>query len=174
MKRFFFTTLLVTFCFANSYSQSDTLNNFDLNDKKTGWWITYLNENLELLDDSVGATHCMYNYYRRNIHLYRFGEGYGTKKHPIYYPENDTLSHGDYILLNGQYITKYKNGNTRTRVTASNGIMTSFKKYYPTGQLMFEVVVSQACGAPEQHCINEYKKDGSLKRESYSYLPKEK
>ena len=170
-----FSTLLLFFIclIPNSHSQSDTLNQFDSNGKKTGWWITYLDKNLKILEDSTGATHCMYNYYRKNIFLYRFGEGYGKKNSPIVFPENDTLKLGSYTLLHGIYLTKYKNGNLRSKIEAANGYMTGFKYYYPNGQLRFEVIISEACGAPAQHCIKEYHKDGRLKRESYTWLPKE-
>lgn len=174
MKSNIILTLLVIFSSVNTFSQSDTLNQFDSNGKKTGWWIAYLDENLKILKDSVGAAHCMYNYYRRDIHLYRFGEGYGTKKNPFIFPENNTLKLGSYKLLNGTYVTKYKSGNTRSVLTASEGFMTNFKKYYPTGKLEFEIIISKKCGAPKQHCIMEYNEDGSLKRESRTFLPKDK
>lgn len=173
MKRNIILTLFVLFSSVNTFSQSDTLNQLDSKGKKTGWWIAYLDENLKVLKDSVGATHCMYNYYVNDIYLYRFGEGYGSKKSPVTPPENNVLKRGKYILLNGKYVTKYKNGNTRSVLTASDGFMTNFKRYYPTGQLKFEIIISNDCGAPKQHCINEYNKDGSIKRESHTWLPKD-
>lgn len=167
-------TLLVILSSVNAFSQSDTLNQLDSNGKKTGWCIAYLDHNLKVLKDSVGATHCMYNYYRNGIWLYRFGEGYGTKKSPVIFPENNSLKLGSYLLLNGIYVTKYENGNTRSVLTASEGFMTNFKRYYPTGKLKFEIIVSHKCGAPLQHCTMEYNEDGSFKRESRTFLPKAK
>ncbi len=174
MIRYSILTLFVVFNVSLSFCQSDTLNQVDSNGKKTGWCVAYLDNNLKVLKDSSGATHCMYNYYRRDIWLYRFGEGWGTKKSPIMFPENDTLKLGNYILLNGKYITKYPNGNLRSELMTSNGFMTGFKFYYKNGQLNFEVIISKECGAPLQHCFMEYNKDGSFKRESRSYIPKEK
>ena len=81
---------------------------------------------------------------------------------------------GNYSLLNGNYITRHKNGNLRSEISTSKGYMTGFKRYYPNGVLKFEIIVSEDCGAPLQHCIKEYKKDGSLKRESHTYLPRDK
>ena len=52
--------------------------------------------------------------------------------------------------------------------------MTSFKRYYPTGKLKFEIIISNDCGAPLQHCLKEYNKDGSVKYEGHTFLPKEK
>ena len=165
-------TFFISSSFINSYGQSDTLNHLDSDGKKTGWWITYLDENLEVLKDSSGAKLCMYNYYLQNIYLYRFGEGYGSKKHPIIFPDNNTSKLGDYILLNGEYLTKYKNGNIRSVLSASEGFMSNFKQYYPTGELKFELIISNECGAPKQHCIKDYHKDGSLKHEGHTWLPK--
>lgn len=173
MKRTLQVMLFVLFSTITSFSQSDTLNQFDSNGKKTGWWIAYLDQNLNVLKDSVGATHCMYNYYLNDIYLYRFGEGIGTKKSPVIFPENNTLKRGTYLLLNGDYVTKYKNGNTRSILTAVEGYMTSFKHFYTTGQLKFEIIISVDCGAPKQHCIIEYNEDGSIKRESRTWMPKD-
>ena len=166
--------LLVIFISANTFAQSDTLNQLDSKGKKTGWCIAYLNDNLKVLQDSAGATHCMYNYYINNIHLYRYGEGYGTKESPVIFPENNILKLGSYILLNGTYVTKYKNGNTRSILTASDGFMTNFKKYYPTGKLEFEIIISKKCGAPKQHCVMGYNKDGTVKYRARTLVPKAK
>lgn len=174
MKSNMILTLVVIFSSVNTFSQSDTLNQLDSKGKKTGWCIAYLDDNLKVLKDSVGATHCMYNYYRRDIWLYRFGEGYGTKKSPVIFPENNTLKLGNYKILNGAYVTKYENGNTRSVLTTSEGFMTNFKKYYSTGQLEFEIIVSKKCGAPKQHCIMAYNKDGSFKYEARTMVPKDK
>jgi len=46
--------------------------------------------------------------------------------------------------------------------------------YNKGGGLAFEVIYSKEFGAPKQHCIIEYKKDGSVKRESKTWVPKEK
>ncbi len=173
MKTNFILILFILFSAATTFSQADTLNQFDSNGKKKGWWIAYLDEDLKVLNDSVGATLCMYNYYINDIYLYRFGEGNGSKKSPVIFPENNTLKWAKYRLLNGKYVTKYKNGNTRYVLTASEGFMTNFKHYYPTGQLKFEIIISNDCGAPQQHCLVEYNKDGSIKRESRTWLPKD-
>lgn len=172
MKTNIILTLLIMLITGYSFGQSDTLNQRDEDGKKTGWWITYLDDNLKVLKDSAGATHCMYNYYLKNIFLHRFGEGYGSKKYPIIFPNNDTLKLDDYTLLNGVYKTKHKNGQVRSVVTASNGVLMHFKMYYPNGQLRFEIDYTVECGAAKQYCIKEYKKDGILKRESLTYLPR--
>ncbi|NOQ73125.1 MAG: hypothetical protein GQ574_14055 [Crocinitomix sp.] len=172
MSRYVLLTLFVIFSSEYTFSQADTLNQLDSDEKKTGWWITYLDENLEVLKDSIGATHCMYNYYWQNIYLYRYGEGYGSKKNPIHFPENDTSRLGNYVLLDGKYMTKYKNGNVRSVLSASKGILIEFKKYYPKGQLKFEILYSEECGAPKQHCLREYNKDGSMKYDGHTWLPK--
>ena len=174
MLKFPILIVIFSFNFYQAIGQTDTLNRVDIDGKKTGWCISYLDENLKVLEDSTDARYCMYNYYRRDIWLYRFGEGYGTKKHPIIFPSTETKKLGGYILLHGQYSTKYDNGTLRSVLFTKDGFMTAFKFYYPTGQLKFEIIVSKDCGAPTQHCLKEYKKKGLLKFEGHTYLPKEK
>jgi|GEM_PF-2052104 len=173
MKTNLILSLLLLVSSATAISQADTLNQLDTNGKKRGWWVTYLDGNLNVLKDSVGATLYMYNYYINDIYLYRFGEGISSKKSPVIFPADTASKRGNFALLHGNYRTKYKNGNTRSDLTAANGFMTNFKQYYPTGQLKFEIIISNDCGAPQQHCIIEYKKDGSIKRESHTWLPKD-
>lgn len=167
MSRYAILILFVIFSSIHTFGQSDTLNLVDSDEKKTGWWITYLDKNLRVLKDSIGATHCMYNYYWKNIHLYRHEKGSGSKKYPIHFPENDTSSLGNYVRLDGKYITKYKNGNVRSILSASKGILIEFEKYYPEGQLKFKIIYSEECGAPIQNCLREYNKDGSMKYDGY-------
>ena len=127
--------LPIIFIAVNSYGQSDTLNQFDSDGNKTGWWITYLDENLEILKDSVGATHCMYNYYTGNFFHFLYGKGLGSKKYPVHFPNSDTLMIGNYPLLHGEYVTKYKDGTVRSILTASNGILIECKKFWSNGEL---------------------------------------
>jgi hypothetical protein len=172
MKRVLTLSLIVMLGCASAFSQADTLNKTDENGKKTGWWITYTDDNLEVLKDSVGATHYFYNYYQKDIYLYRYGEGYGSKKHPVQFPPSDTIKLGNYTCLDGMYVTKYKNGNIRSSILASKGILIEFKKYYSSGELKLEIIYSSKCGAPKQHCLREYKKDGSIKFDGFTWLPK--
>lgn len=171
MNKQLILALFMVFSSAHLVAQSDTLNQVDSDGKKTGWWLTYLDKNFEVLQDSSGATHCMYNYYWRNKFLYRFGEGYGSKKHPVLFPENDSLRKGNFILLNGVYKTMHENGNVRSVLSASNGILIDFKTYYPNGQIKLKVTYSKDCGAPKQHCLREYKKDGRIKYDGHTWLP---
>jgi hypothetical protein len=166
--------LFLVFNISQAYCQADTLNQLDANGKKTGWCVAYMDQDLRVLKDSSGASFCMYNYYRNDIWLYRFGEGYGTKKSPVIFPTSEPLKLGNYTLLDGKYITNYKNGNLRSELTMVKGYMTGFKKYYPNGQLEFEIIISEECGAPIQHCLNGYKKDGSLAYKAKTVLTKEK
>ena len=69
MNKYIFLTFFIVSNFVNSYGQSDTLNQLDLDGKKIGWWVTYLDGNLEVLKDSSGAELCMYNYYKQNVYF---------------------------------------------------------------------------------------------------------
>ena len=102
-----------------------------------------MDENLEVLEDSVGATHCMYNFYTGRFYHYRFGDGLGTKKYPVYYPEFDTLKINGYILLNGDYVTKYPNGQVRSILTTSNGMLIEYREYFPDGQLHLQFLYGE-------------------------------
>ena len=155
-----------------SHSQLDTLNQTNEDDKKMGWWVVYLDEDFKITDDSTEAIRCMYNYYFEDIFLYRFGEGYGSRRFPIQFPEDDTVTFRNCKLLNGSYSTYFKNGNLRSVLRASKGYLIDFKRYQRNGQLDFEVIYSAACGAPIQHCLKEYNKDGSMKYDGHTYLPK--
>lgn len=171
MKRYLLFIVFILIGIQFSFGQIDTLNQTNNKGNKAGWWVTLLDQNLKVTDDSSRATHCMYNYFVNGIHTYRFGEGYGSEKYPIIFPESDTVMIQGLNLLNGRYTTKYKNGNLRSEIITSNGFFTSFKKYHKNGSLAFEVIYSKECGAPKQHCIIEYKKNGSIKRESFTWQP---
>ncbi len=173
MFRLFILIPFVVFASFFTYGQAEPFNQFDVDGKKKGWWITYLNDNLEVLKDSSNATHYMYNFYINDNYTYRFGEGYGSEKHPMHFPENDTSKLGKYVLLDGKYSTIYKDGSIRSELIASSGVLISFKKYYPNGELKFEIIYSTECGAPKRHCLKEYKKDGSLKFEGFTWVPKQ-
>lgn len=165
-------SLLIVFSSVNTFSQSDTLNQFDSNGEKTGWWIIYLNDNFEKQEDSVGATHLMYDYRTGWFSHYSWGQALESKKHSVYFPDNDTLKVGRYTLLNGDYITKYKDGTIRSVLSASNGILIEYKKFWPNGQLDDHFIYSAECGAPIHTCLLEYNKKGELVYEGYLQVPK--
>jgi len=173
MSRCAIITLLVVFSSVHTFSQSDTLNQIDSNGKKTGWWIIYLNDNFEKLEDSVGATHCMYDYRTGWFSHYSWGKDLGSKKHSVYFPNNDTLKLGNYTLLNGDYIIKYKDGTVWTVLSTSNGKLIEYKKFWPNGQLDDHFIYSAECGAPIRTCLMEYNKKGELVYDGYLQVPKQ-
>jgi len=161
-------------------SQTDSLPNFNqLNQtnksgEKTGWWIVYLDHNLKQLNDSIGATHCMYNYYTGKFYHYKFGmNGLGSKKFPVHFPENESSKSGSFNLLHGNYNTYYASGEMRCILSASNGILTEYKEYYPSGQLHLDFSYSVECGAPIRTCLKEYDKDGNLKYNGPNWVPQD-
>lgn len=173
MIRNVFLTLLVIFASVQAFSQSDTLDQRNSDGEKTGWWITYLDENLKVLKDSVGATHCMYNYYTGKFFHYRYGNGLGSRKYPVHFPENDSLKLGSFILLNGDYITKFKSGKVRSILSTSNGLLIEYKEYYEDGQLHEHFIYSTECGTPIRNCLKEYDKNGELTYDGLNWVPKE-
>jgi antitoxin component YwqK of YwqJK toxin-antitoxin module len=148
------------------------LNSTDTSGAKTGWWIQYLDYHLKPLNDSVGATHVIYNYYTDKFFHYRYGNRLGSKKFPVHFPESDTLKRGNFNLLNGDYITRYENGNIRSVLSASNGILTECKEYYPNGQLHVHCIYSADCGAPIRMCLMEYNKKGNPEYDGANWVPR--
>jgi len=150
------------------------LNRINEEGEKTGWWIVYLDDNLKQLEDSVGATHCMYNYFTGKFYHYSLGiGGLGSKKTPLQFPAGDTLKLGNFNLLSGDYVTNYQSGNVQSVLSAENGIATEYKEYYPDGQLHLHFIYSAACGAPIHMCLKEYDKSGMLKYDGRNWVPQD-
>lgn len=158
-----------------AYPAYDQLNRTDKNGEKTGWWITYLDANLKVLEDSIGASHCMYNYYTGKFYHYRFGgmNELGSKKFPVHFPANDSLKFGNFSLLNGDYTTYYEDGKIRSVLSASNGVLTEYKQYFEDGKLHLHFIYSAYCGAPIRFCIKQYDKNGNLKYDTWGMVPQD-
>jgi antitoxin component YwqK of YwqJK toxin-antitoxin module len=157
------------------YPDYNQLNQVNKNGEKTGWWITYLDENLKILEDSIGASHCMYNYYTGKFYHYRFGgmNELGSKKFPVHFPANDSLKFGNFSLLNGDYTTYYEDGKIRSVLSASNGVLTEYKQYFEDGKLHLHFIYSAYCGAPIRFCIKQYDKNGNLKYDTLGMVPQD-
>lgn len=155
------------------YPDYNELNKTDKNGEKTGWWIMYLDANLKVLEDSIGATHCMYNYYTGKFYHYRFGNGLGSKKFPVHFPVNDSLKLGNFVLLNGDYTTYYEDGKIRAVLSVSNGVLTEYKQYFEDGKLHLHFIYSTDCGAPIRFCLKQYDKEGKLKYDSAGLVPQD-
>jgi len=74
------------FSSAVSFSQTDTLNRTNASGERYGWWIVYLDNNLEEVKDSADATHCHYTMYKGKFNYYNMGP-IGTKKRPLFFQE---------------------------------------------------------------------------------------
>jgi hypothetical protein len=171
MKIKYIYSLIFLICSLASFSQSDTLNQIDL-DGKTGWWIIYLDHNLKQLNDSSGATHCRYTYYTGKYDHYNMGT-IGSKKSPVIFPESDTLKFGNLILLHGTYVSNFKDGTVQFSLTAENGILTEYKEYYSNGQLKSIITYTKSNEAPFQTSITVYHKNGNLKYDGQNQIPKD-
>lgn len=152
------------------YSQSDTLNRFDAAGERTGWWIVYLDDNLDQVKDSSAATHFHYTLYKGKFNYYNMG-AIGSDKTPVIFPESDTLVINGLKLLNGVYRSNFKNGKTRFELTVENGIFVDYKEYYENGNINTHFKYIAECGTPFHGCILMYNKDGSVKFEGTNRVP---
>lgn len=163
----FLTLLLCTFI---SSAQVDTLNRTDANGERYGWWIVYLDDNLEEVTDTAEATHYHYTLYEGKFNYYNMG-AIGTKKTPVIFPTSDTLETNGIKLLNGEYRSNYPNGQVRFILTVNQGVFTDYKEYFENGNLNTHFKYTPECGTPIHCCIIMYNKDGSLKFEGTNRVP---
>jgi glycogen debranching enzyme len=166
---FFLLLLIVPFI---SIAQSDTLNKTNTNGERYGWWIVYLNDNLEAVKDTADATHYHYTLYTGKFNHYNMG-AIGTKKTPVIFPASDTLETNGLKLLNGEYKSNFKSGSLRFVLTVQNGIFVDYKEYYENGNLNTHFKYTVECGTPIHICILMYNEDGSLKYEGTNQVPED-
>ncbi|MBK6524776.1 MAG: hypothetical protein IPG07_04000 [Crocinitomicaceae bacterium] len=63
-------------------AQSDTLNKTNADGARYGWWIVYLDDNLEAVKDSADATHYHYTIYSGSITITTWGHAQNTRYFP--------------------------------------------------------------------------------------------
>lgn len=165
----YYTLILVTLLLPfKASAQADTLNQYNAEGERTGWWLVYLDEQLKEVKDSSKATHLKYTIYKGKFDYYNMGT-IGSKKSPVIFPESDTLLVNGLKLLNGEYRSNHKNGQTQFILVAKNGVFVDYKEFYPNGQLKTHFDYTEVCGEkPYQWCIYMYEKDGALKYKGYS------
>ncbi len=154
-----------------AFSQSDTLNNYNSNKEKVGWWITYLNKDLKPLKDSNQAVYYKYSYFEGDFDYYPLSQ-VGTEKSPIISKES-TYEGETAIPLDGEYKTTHKNGKTKFLIQASNGKLIKYSEFYKNGNLKHTFNYTEMCGDTFlNYCIYLYEKDGSLKLKTTFKQPK--
>jgi hypothetical protein len=161
--------LLLAFAFV-SRAQSDTLNKVNAKGERYGWWIVYLDDNLEAVKDTADATHYHYTMYSGKFNYYNMG-AIGTKKTPVIFPSSDTLETNGLKLLNGEYKSNFKSGKLRFVLKVENGIFVDYKEYYENGNLNTHFKYTIECGTPNHYCVLVYNEDGSLKYEGVNMIP---
>lgn len=157
---------------AGSFStnaQGDTLNQFDGNNNKTGWWVTHLDRELAETDDEILAKYFKYSYFDGKFDYFNIGK-IGTKKNPVITPDDE--NHIGIAALDGEYKAEHNNGKIRFVLSAKKGRLIEYLEYYPSGILKTRFDYTVSCGETELHyCIYQYEKDGSLKRKSTLQTP---
>jgi antitoxin component YwqK of YwqJK toxin-antitoxin module len=165
------TLLLMLSVCQSAFSQNDTLNRYDSNEKKTGWWIVYLDDNLAELKDSSEATYYRFNLFKGNHECYNMGP-IGTKKNPVIFPENNSTIKPGIQRLNGVYKANYKSGVLKFQLEVHDGKLTDYQEFYENGILKTHFDYTKSCGdSPFNYCVTTYKKDGSIKYEGYAKTP---
>jgi hypothetical protein len=114
------------------YAQTDQLNRFDLQGKKHGKWIVYLDKNWKKPDDNTKTVYCRHTYYDHGTNLYPMG---GARKG--WKLESKALKPGDSTvhLLDGEYTWYDKKGRRRSTHILQNGEYISCKEYSKGGAL---------------------------------------
>jgi hypothetical protein len=154
------------------FSQSDTLNQFNSNKERTGWWITYLDKDLAITSDTTQAKYYRYSYFDGAFNYYSMGP-IGAKKSPVIGPVS-LNSDGEIPPLHGVYKANYTNGQTQFVLKADNGRFTEYLEYYKNGNLKTRYDYTKSCGkSPFEYCIYKYKKNGDLKMEGRLRRPNE-
>lgn len=166
MKTQFLSFLVFIIVSQNAISQSDTLNRLDANNKKTGWWIVYLDKDLATAKDSSKAIYYKYSYFQGKYDHYDISR-IGTKSNPVI-PYKEIKAVNGAIPLDGTYKANFSNGKTRFILTARNGRLIEYSEFYKTGNLKHTFKYNELCGDTFlQYCIYLYKKDGSLKAKTW-------
>lgn len=152
-------------------AQSDTLNRIDVNNKKIGWWIVYLDKDLGITEDTSKANYYRYSYFDDKFDYYNMSR-IGTKRNPVIVPTSIKRDQ-DIIPLEGEYKANYNNGQTRFILIAQNGKLKEYKEFYKNGALKTRYDYTESCGDTSFHyCIYLYKKDESLKYKATLRTPK--
>ncbi|MEN9999752.1 MAG: hypothetical protein RI922_2742 [Bacteroidota bacterium] len=171
MKFKILSFLALLFICQLSKAQSDTLNRFDANNKKIGWWIVYLDCFLAISDDGNRINYYMFSYFDGKFNYFNIGK-IGTKRNPVIRPASHKIS-SQTQPLDGEYKANFSNGQTRFVVNAQKGILKEYKEFRKDGTLKTRFDYTESCGdTPFHYCIYLYKKDGSLKTKTTIQTPK--
>jgi len=161
-------TLLIS---QSSFSQTDTLNRFDGNNKKTGWWVVYLDKDLAITKDTSKAVFFKYSFFQGKFDYFNMGK-IGTKKNPVIQPASN-LTGKKIQALDGEYRLNYNDLQPRFILKAQKGKLTEYKEFYEDGTLKTRFDYTESCGdTPMHYCIYLYNKDGSLKTKTTIRTPK--
>jgi len=110
----------------------DTLNKYDKNGKKTGYWIEYLDEKLKIRKNASSASYLWFVYYlegkRVSIKLSSFIKYSIFKKDYLY--ESNSVNGDSIIILNGTILAKLlSNNKVSQQFVFANGKLISIKEY---------------------------------------------
>lgn len=108
----------------SSLAQNDTLNQYNSNHKKEGFWICYLDKNLKL-SDSTNATYYGYELFDDGInrtHLAKRNMKVFLVKQPKELKDTSRL-----VLLDGKFILSNKNGTEKSIEEYRNGYSYIFR-----------------------------------------------
>lgn len=171
MKNFIISILAITLFSLSAISQNDTLNRYDTNNNKTGWWKVYLDKYLAETKDMSQAKYYKFSYFEGKFDYFNMGS-IGSDKNPVIAPVSNESTE-EIPALDGEYKANYSNGQTKYIYVADNGKLTEYREYYENGTLKTRFDYTKSCGdEPFHFCIYLYNKDGSLKTETTIKPPK--
>ena len=128
------------------YAQSDTLNQYDANGEKTGYWIIYLDANWKKITDSTQACSSRYAYFIKGGNLYPMAswgkKGYTLKRNG----QVVECKTGNPELLDGEYKWYDNKGSLISTHVLKNGIYQSYEYYYKNGVLKGGFAYTEQCG----------------------------
>lgn len=155
-KLFTIFCLLITWV---SLSQ-EKLNQLDLNKRRTGKWLIYLDKDWKRTDDSSNAQYCRYTWYHDGMNIYPMGPC-GKEGYKLESPANS----GSSKLLNGEYKWLDEKGKLSSVHVFKNGVYISCKEYFPGGKDVEQYFdFTEKCqGSKHGWKVTIYKKNGDVK-----------
>ena len=161
MKSLLSLTILFISLSTCLFGQSNRINQHDINGKKAGTWILYLDQNWEVIDDSTNAVFIRYTYFENGKNIYPMGpsggKGFSLKPQPAKTDEP--------ILLDGEYKWYDNKGRLSSIHEFKNGKYISCKEYFQTGELSQHFDYTKKCeGHLNGWTVFIYDKKGNLKQ----------
>ena len=148
-----------------SFSQTESINQYDSTKKKDGKWILYLDANGDKAKDSTSAVYWRYTYYDHGTHIYPMG-GFIAKNGKI----ESSHSKLDVKIekLDGEYKC-YESGKLKYIHIFKEGEYVSYKEFFTTGEICtYFDYTKHYEGQPRSWYMYTYNKTGKVTYEGWT------